>query len=130
MRQEERRLGQDDPPQRRRARGGGIHARVRSRRMPLLDRAVADMRLAVFASHEGTTLQAILDAVRSGRLSVPVAVVVSNNRESGALRRARAAGVPAVHLSGATHPDSRQLDAAILATLREHGVDPCSWPAT
>jgi len=81
------------------------------------------MRLAVFASHEGTTLQAILDAVRSGRLTAPVAVVVSNNRESGALRRARAAGVPAVHLSGATHPDPGQLDAAILTTLREHGVD-------
>ena len=39
------------------------------------------------------------------------------------MRRARAAGVPAVHLSGATHPDPGQLDAAILATLREHRVD-------
>jgi phosphoribosylglycinamide formyltransferase 1 len=81
------------------------------------------MRLAVFASHEGTTLQAILDAVASGRLGEPVAVVVSNNRESGALRRARAAGVPAVHLSSATHPEPAKLDAAILATLREHRVD-------
>ena len=79
--------------------------------------------LAVFASHEGTTLQAILDAARSGRLPAPVAVVISNNRESGAMRRARAAGVPAVHLSSATHPGPGKLDAAILATLHEHGVD-------
>lgn len=81
------------------------------------------MRLAVFASHEGTTLQAILDAVQSGRLRDPVAVVISNNRDSGALRRARAAGVTAVHLSSATHPDPAELDAAILSTLRAHAVD-------
>jgi phosphoribosylglycinamide formyltransferase-1 len=81
------------------------------------------MRLAVFASHEGTTLQAILDAAADGRLRDPVALVVSNNRESGALRRARAARVPAVHLSSATHPEPAELDAAILAALRAHGVD-------
>ena len=63
------------------------------------------MRLAVFASHEGTTLQAILDAAATERLPATVAAVISNNRESGALRRARAAGVVGIHLSSATHPD-------------------------
>jgi len=81
------------------------------------------MRLAVLASHEGTTLQAILDAIVAGRLSATMAVVVSNNRESGALRRARAAGVPAVHLSSATHPDPEDLDLAILETLEGARVD-------
>jgi len=81
------------------------------------------MRLAVFASHEGTTLQAILDAARTKRLPATIAAVISNNRESGALRRARAAGVPGIHLSGATHPDPGALDAAILSALREHDVD-------
>jgi phosphoribosylglycinamide formyltransferase 1 len=81
------------------------------------------MRLAVFASHSGTTLQAILDAVRSGRLPIRVEAVISNNRESRALQRAREAGVRAVHLSSATHPDPAELDAVILATLRELKVD-------
>jgi phosphoribosylglycinamide formyltransferase-1 len=81
------------------------------------------MRLAVFASHEGTTLQAILDAARSGRLPATVAAVISNNRESGALRRARAAGVRAIHLSSATHPEPSRLDEAILSVLREQEVD-------
>jgi phosphoribosylglycinamide formyltransferase-1 len=75
------------------------------------------MRLAVLASHEGTTLQAILDAIVAARLSATMAVVVSNNRESGALRRAREAGVPAEHLSSATHPDPEDLDLAILEVL-------------
>jgi phosphoribosylglycinamide formyltransferase-1 len=81
------------------------------------------MRLGVLASHEGTTLQAVLDAVAAGRLAAVVAVVISNNRESGALRRARAADVPAVHLSSATHPDADALDRAILQSLTAARVD-------
>jgi phosphoribosylglycinamide formyltransferase-1 len=61
--------------------------------------------------------------VQSGRLGASVEAVISNNRESGALRRARAAGVRAIHLSSATHPEPTRLDAAMLATLREHAVD-------
>ncbi len=81
------------------------------------------MRLAVFASHTGTTLQAILDAAQSGRLPAQVAAVISNNGDSRALQRARAAGVRAVHLSSATHPDAGELDAATLAVLNELRVD-------
>src|SRR5262245_42384663 len=81
------------------------------------------MRIAVLASHEGTTLQAILDAIAAGRLPATMAVVVSNNRDSGALRRARTADIPAVHLSSATHPDSEALDVAIRQTLESARVD-------
>ncbi len=81
------------------------------------------MRLAVLASHEGATLQAVLDAVGEGRIAGCVAVVVSNNRESGALRRARAAGVGAVHLSSVTHPDPGELDRAILTALTDARAD-------
>lgn len=81
------------------------------------------MRIGALASHEGTTLQAVLDATASGRLPAAVAVVISNNSGSGALRRARAAGVDAVQLSSVTHPDPVALDAAILATLRDAGVE-------
>lgn len=81
------------------------------------------MRIAVMASHEGTTLQAVLDAVVEGRLSATVTIVISNNRESGALRRARAAGVPAVHLSSATHPEQGHLDQAVLQALANAEVD-------
>lgn len=81
------------------------------------------MRLAVIASHEGTTLQAVLDAVAEGRLPARVVAVISNNRESGALRRARAAGVPGLHLSSVTHPDPEALDQAILDALTKAGAD-------
>ena len=76
------------------------------------------VRIAVLASHEGTTLQAIIDAF-PGR----VVAVVGNNAESGALVRARAAGIPAHHLSSRTHPDPDALDAAIAGTLVESGAE-------
>jgi phosphoribosylglycinamide formyltransferase-1 len=81
------------------------------------------MRLGVLASHEGTTLQAVLDAAGSGAIAGCVAIVVSNNGDSGALRRARAAGVPTAHLSSVTHPDPEALDRAIVAALTGADVD-------
>jgi phosphoribosylglycinamide formyltransferase-1 len=44
-------------------------------------------------------------------------VVVSNNGNSGALARARQAGIPAVHLSSKTHNNPEDLDAAIRDAL-------------
>jgi len=81
------------------------------------------MRIGVLASHEGTTLQAVLDAVAQRQITACVAIVISNNRDSGALRRAQASGVPAVRLSSATHPDAEELDRAILDALTNAQVD-------
>ncbi|RYD66750.1 MAG: phosphoribosylglycinamide formyltransferase, partial [Verrucomicrobiaceae bacterium] len=81
------------------------------------------MRVAVLASGEGTTLQALIDAVHDRRLDAQVVVVISNNRESGALRRASAAGSSTVHLSSVTHPEPEALDAAICRTLSEPETD-------
>jgi phosphoribosylglycinamide formyltransferase-1 len=50
-------------------------------------------------------------------------VVVSNNSEAGALRRARQAGVRGVHLSSKTHADPDALDAAIRDVLVTAQVD-------
>src|SRR5262245_11476510 len=81
------------------------------------------MNIGVLASHEGTTLQSVLDACDDGRIAGRVAVVVSNNSGSGALRRARQAGVTAAHLSSATHPDPDALDLAIRNALAAASVD-------
>lgn len=81
------------------------------------------LRIGVLASHEGTTLQAILDACAAHEIAARVVTVISNNGGSGALRRARAAGAEAVHLSGKTHPEPAALDAAILQALAAHEVE-------
>lgn len=80
-------------------------------------------RIAVLASHGGSILQAVLDACAQGELNADVALVISNNSGSGALARARRAGVPTLHLSSATHPDPAALDAAMVEALHASGAD-------
>ena len=58
------------------------------------------MNVGVLASHEGTTLQSLLDAFSDGRIQGRVVVVVSNNGDSGALVKARQAGVHAAIATG------------------------------
>lgn len=65
-------------------------------------------------------MQAILDACRNGHLDGEARVVIGNNSRSGALQRAREAGLPCYHLSGHTHPEPAALDAAICDALQEH----------
>lgn len=81
------------------------------------------MRIGVLASHEGTTLQAVLDATARGEIGVEVGLVVSNNADSGALRRARASGMPTAHLSGRTHPEPAALDSALAEALARSGAE-------
>jgi phosphoribosylglycinamide formyltransferase-1 len=68
-------------------------------------------------------MQAILDACRTGRISAEPALVISNNRDAPALRRAAEAGVPSLHLGSSGFPDAESLDHAIAAALKLHGVD-------
>ena len=84
---------------------------------------MSPLRIAVFASGTGTTLQAVIDACDSGALHVRVAVVIGNNSGSGAARRATAHAIPFVHLSGRTHPDPAELDVAIRDALIAHNVE-------
>jgi phosphoribosylglycinamide formyltransferase-1 len=81
------------------------------------------LRIGVLASHEGTTLQAIIDACAQGRIDGRVVAVISNNSESGALRRAAAAGVETCHFSSLTHPNAGSLDAAICDALQRARAD-------
>ena len=64
-------------------------------------------------------LQAVLDATQNNSLNARVNLVISNNSDSGALRRARQASVPTAHLSTRTHPDAGDLDHAMSTLLAE-----------
>ena len=79
--------------------------------------------LGVLVSGSGTNLQAIVDAVRERRLDARVAVVVSNVADARALDRARAAGVETVVVDHKAFADRSAFDAAVVAVLRERGVE-------
>lgn len=81
------------------------------------------LSLGVLSSHEGTNLQTIIDACKDGWLHARVRVVLCNNSRAMAIERARREGIPSRHISGRTHPDPDELDAAIASAFEEHGVE-------
>ena len=83
----------------------------------------APLNLGVLASHTGTNLQAIINACKQGSLNARCRVVISNNSRSMALRRARNHAIPALHISGKTHPFAKAQDSAIADALVQHDVN-------
>jgi phosphoribosylglycinamide formyltransferase-1 len=81
------------------------------------------LQIGVLASHEGTTLQSIIDGCAQGRINGRVVAVISNNSGSGAMRRAAAAGIATFHLSSTTHPSGDALDWAICGALQRARAD-------
>lgn len=82
-----------------------------------------ELRLGFLASHNGSNMQAIIDACKKGILKAKPVVVISNNSNSGAIERAKKEGLPYYHLSSFTHPDPVHLDKAILDVLKKHNVN-------
>jgi phosphoribosylglycinamide formyltransferase-1 len=78
--------------------------------------------LGVLVSGSGTNLQAVIDAVASGRLGATIGVVISNLSTAKGLERARAAGIPAVVVDHKAHSSREAFDAALVEVLRAHGA--------
>lgn len=81
------------------------------------------MNIAVFASHGGSDMQAIIDGCKQNRIRARVAVVISNNKDSMALERARREGLPHYHLSAKLLGSEEALAEKILEVLAEYQID-------
>ncbi|MCH2310119.1 MAG: phosphoribosylglycinamide formyltransferase [SAR202 cluster bacterium] len=81
------------------------------------------LNLGILASHEGTNLQVILDACNQKAINASVNVVISNNSDSRALKRAKEANVLALHMSTITHLNEHKLDIAITEIMKSNQVN-------
>ena len=81
------------------------------------------MNIAVFASHGGSDLQAIIDGCKNNKINAEVVVVISNNGDSMALQRAKNEKIPAYHLSAKKSGSEDVLAQEILTVLSQYGVD-------
>jgi phosphoribosylglycinamide formyltransferase-1 len=79
-------------------------------------------RLGVLISGRGSNLQALIDAVRDGRLDAAIVVVISNRDDAQGLERARAAGIEALTISHRGWPSRDDHDRAIVRELRAREV--------
>ncbi|MDB4936458.1 MAG: Phosphoribosylglycinamide formyltransferase, partial [Labilithrix sp.] len=78
--------------------------------------------LGILVSGSGTNLQAVIDAVESGRLHARIGVVIANVATAKALDRARAAKIPTVVVDHKAYPSREAFDAAVVEVLRAHGT--------
>ncbi len=82
------------------------------------------LRVTVLVSGGGTNLQAILDAVESGKIrNARVVAVISNNPKAYALERAKNHGIPAVCVSPGNYEDRELFHKALLAAIDESQAD-------
>lgn len=81
-------------------------------------------KIAICVSGGGTNLQAIIDAVDSGKIKeTEIAVVVSNKRDAYALERARKAGIPAEYISPKDFPDREAFGRAMTDLFFKYQID-------
>ena len=81
------------------------------------------MNFAVLASGNGSNLQAIMEALKAGRIRATLAVVISDKAEARALTRARDAGVPQVLSVNPKDFASREaFDLELVRILKDNDV--------
>lgn len=82
------------------------------------------LRVAVCVSGGGTNLQAIIDAVESGKIeNAQIVRVISNNRNAYALTRAQKAGIEGICVSPRDYENREKFNEALLACLKETEPD-------
>lgn len=79
--------------------------------------------IGVLISGRGSNLQAIIDAIREGRLNARLAVVISNRADAYGLERAREAGVEALVRDHKAWPSRDAHEAVLVDDLRVRKVD-------
>lgn len=80
------------------------------------------LKVGVLLSGSGTNLQAILDACGDG-LPVDVVLVASSRPDAFGIKRAEAAGIPALVMNRELYADPDAADAMIVGALREAGAE-------
>ncbi len=81
-------------------------------------------KIVVLASGSGTNLQAIIDAIKAGKLNyVEIAAVISNKKDAFALERARSAGINAIFVNPKDFVSSIEYDKNLIKTISNYNVD-------
>ncbi len=79
--------------------------------------AVSNKSIVVLISGRGSNLQAIIDAVRQGRIDAGIAAVISNRADAAGLRLAEQAGIDTVVVDQKKYSNRTDYDHALIATI-------------
>jgi phosphoribosylglycinamide formyltransferase-1 len=86
-------------------------------------RHASTYRIAVFASGSGSNFQAIVDAVREGRLDASVELLVCDRPQAPVVKRAEAAGIDVLAFRPKEYGSREEYERMILAELQRRGIE-------
>ncbi|WP_368505810.1 phosphoribosylglycinamide formyltransferase [Alkalihalophilus sp. As8PL] len=81
------------------------------------------MKIAIFASGNGTNAQAIIDQAQSGDINVEVTLVVSDKPNSKALLRASSSGIATFGFKPSNYTNKDEFESDIVAELQSRQID-------
>ena len=82
------------------------------------------MKIAVLVSGGGTNLQAIIDAIASGKITnTEIALVISNKEGAYALKRAEQAGIKGTIISPKNYGDREAYSQDMIKTIKDAGCE-------
>jgi phosphoribosylglycinamide formyltransferase-1 len=84
---------------------------------------VAQKSIVILISGSGTNLQAIIDAVKQGRINAAIAAVISNRADARGLQRARHENINTAVIDQNEYPDRIAYDDALIAEIDKHDPD-------
>ncbi len=80
-------------------------------------------RLAVFISGGGTNLQSLIDAIKYGRLSAKIVLVVSSRSDAFGLERAKNENIERFIYKTKDYPNAEAADQALVGALEKNEVE-------
>ena len=81
------------------------------------------LKIGVMASGGGSNFKAIIERIGEGDLEAQCKFLITNNGTCGAVSHAGEYGIPVYHISGKTHPERADYEAALLEVLDRYDVD-------
>ncbi len=81
------------------------------------------LKLGFLVSHGGSSMRAIVTAIRAGELNAEARLVVSNNADCPAMAFAHAEGLACRHISATTEGGAEAADRAIADAMQTAGAD-------
>ncbi|MBO0439745.1 phosphoribosylglycinamide formyltransferase [Candidatus Enterococcus ikei] len=81
------------------------------------------MKLAVFASGNGSNFQAIADAVAEGMIDAEITLLFCDNKDAYVVKRARSMLIPVISFSPKDFESKAMYEAEILHLLEEEQID-------
>ena len=81
------------------------------------------VNIGVLASGRGTNLQAIIEAIKEGRIEGKIGIVISDNRDAFALKRAKQNNIETEYINFKSFKNREDYDKKIIECLKEKDVD-------